>query len=595
MKIRILFILVFLSGNLLAQNDTAAIRKADSLFKAKKYDDALAIYSKLIKQNPKNDKALKGRGDVFLMQEKLKPAEQDFLQVIQLTKKCIDCYVSLANIRRVQMDTAAANKFIAEAFKIDSNNRRVFLSRGRIRFAEEKFDLALADYEKAIRLDSSYAAAYFYKGMLHFQLGEYDKGFNDMNSSIRLDTTIASSWFQRGNYYANNQQWDAALNDFKKAFALDSLNSNYVMNIGAVHLYKNDPAAAYDHYSAAVKLDEKNYEAHYYRSVAAYRMEDMDLSCSCLKTMRSKLPAKTNDEQILDWQNQMNGHLKEYCDTGFSGYYYQRGIAAYNKGRFEESLQWYDSGLKKYPRHFMMTNFRGNTKLALGMNKEAEEDYTASLGLIDNIDKELNEASSYRDESAEAQKMYKASVIAFTYCSRAEVRTNMNDLKAAESDAETALKMMPAEMPEKETVYNTRGILYLLDNDNSNALNYFNKAIQANPQFIPAYINRSLVKINLAYKTRIITSRFSIQNKSISTMLDLPALKKTIVKKENLEAALADCNKIIQVDPQTANAYHLRAVIKILLGEGDYCYDLFKAEQLGSQEAAAMIIDYKCR
>jgi tetratricopeptide (TPR) repeat protein len=232
----------------------------------------------------------------------------------------------------------------------------------------------------------------------------------------------------------------------------------------------------------------------------------------------------------------------------------------------------------------------------MGRNKEAYDDYTASLLLTDNLDRELREGSTgYKDETPAAQKDNITSFIAFTYSSRAETRINMGDVKGAKQDAETAVKMMPAEMPEKENVYITCGIVALADNDNGNALSYFNKAIQANPSFVPAYINRALVKMNLAYKTRVIGSYIGIQNKNISARFDLPVMKKTIEKRDNLEAALADCNKAIQIDPKSGHAYHIRAVIKILLNEGDYCYDLLKAEQLGYQEATVLLNEQKCR
>ena len=593
---RICFVILFFSSlTAFAQPEAALLKKADSLFASQKMDEANAIFTKILKQNPKSEKALKGRAYIFFSQQKWKLAETDYRQVLQLNASCITCYANLSLIKLFTNDTIAASKLVADGLKMDSKSPGLFTGRGRIHFYEEKYDLALQDYQTAIELDSNNAGAYYYKGLLNYRVEEFEKGAADFTKVIRIDSSVADAWFQRGIFFANGQNWDAALSDFTNASKRDSLNSSYVSYAANVYLYKEDPAAAYALYSKAVLLDDKNYEAHYYKSTAAYRMEDMDLSCSCLKTMQSKLPAKIDDEQFTALQNEMNGQLRGYCDTNYAGYYYQRGIAAYNKGQYAKSLQWYNSGLKKTPGHFMMTNFRGNTYLAMGLSKEAEEDYTASLTLTANIDKELNEATSYKDEDPAKQKMYRESVITFTYSSRAEARINNGKQKDAEADAETALKMMPVEMPEKETVYNIRGMLYLFDNDNSNALSFFNKAIQANPGFVPAYINRALVKINLAYKTKVISQGFSIQNKNISTRFDLPTLKKTTVNRDNLGAALVDCSKAIQLDAKSSLAYQVRATIKLLLGEGDYCYDLLKAEQLGSKEATIMISEQKCR
>lgn len=596
MKMKFLLVFIFFSGPLFAQTETALLKKADSLMEAKKKTEALDIYNKIIKQNPRNDKALKGRADIYYSREKVSEAEKDYLQVLQLNKNCASCNVNLAVIRLSQDNLPAAYKFINEAFRLDSVNVQAFVARGRIYADEKKNDLALQDYNSAIRINKKDPIAFYYRGRLHFTTEKYDDGANDMSTVIQLDSAIASAWYFRGIYYANNQQWEKALYDFNKATTIDTLNSQYPTFIGNVYLHLNDPGKAYGYYNKAIQLNDKNFEAHYYKSVAAYRQEDMDGGCACLKTMKAKLPAKTDDEEIKAWQREMEDQLKNYCDTNFAGYYYQRGIAEYNKTQFDRSVYWYTEGLKKYPGHYMMTDFRGNTHLAMGKYKEAFDDYTASLLLTGNIDRELRAGSTgYKDETPAAQKDYITAMIVFTYSSRAETRINMGDVKGAQQDVETAVKMMPAEMPEKESVYINFGIVALADNDNGKALSYFNKAIQANPSFVPAYINRALVKINLAYKTRMIGSYVGMHNKNTSVRFDLPVMKKTIEKRDNLEAALADCNKAIQIDPKSGHAYHIRAVIKILLNEGDYCYDLLKAEQLGYPEATVLLNEQKCR
>jgi tetratricopeptide (TPR) repeat protein len=595
MQFLLIILISGLCSSLQAQADTVLVKKGDSLAIAKKTEEAIALYTRAIKINPKNEKAYRGRGRSYMDQNKYKPAESDYKIALQLNPKCSNCLANMGLIKFSLYDTIAALKYADEAIKIDDKNSYGYEVRGRINFYKDKNSEALIDFNRAIYLDSLNAQAFYFRALVLIKMEEFEKGVNDLSVTTRLAPAFAHAWYQRGIYYANNQQWNEALRDFSQAAALDSNNSNYQTYIANVYLNIADPATAYTYYSKAVKLNDKNFEAHYYKSVAAYRMEEMDNSCVCLRAMQSKLPAKIEDDGLIELQSAMNEQLKEYCDTNFSAFYYQRGIAAYNKGEYAGAIEWYNEGLRKFPGHFMMTSFRGNANLARREYKEAENDYTGTLGLTDHLDTELKEASSYKDEVASTQKTLREAMIAFVYSNRAEVRFNMNNPKGAEADIETALKMMPADTPEKEYFYNIRGILYLSENDNSNALNYFNKAIQANPGFVSAYINRALVKINLAYKIRVISTGFFIQNKNINTRFDLPLLKKTTVNRDNLGAALADCNKAIQIDGKNSYAYQIRAYIKLLLGESDYCYDLLKAEQLGSTEATALINEQKCR
>jgi tetratricopeptide (TPR) repeat protein len=578
-----------------AQADTLLVHKGDSLEQIKKYDEAIVFYTKAIKLNPKNEKAYRGRGYIYRTQNKMKLAEPDFLTALKLNPGCIKCLINLSFIKIALADTAAAAKYLEQAVATDNKSSIAYSYRGRLRFDQNKNTEAMNDFNKAIQLDSTNADAFYFRALLYIQLEDYESGAKDLSATIRLAPEFSNAWYQRGIYYANKQQWDQALNDFTKAAAIDSLNSNYYNYIANVYLYKNEPVEAIKYYSKAIALDKNNYEAIFYRATATYRMENMDASCADLALMKSRLPAKIKDEQLQILKDDMESQLADYCDTSFAGYYYQRGVAAYNLGQFLKAIEWYDKGLKKFPAHFMMTDFKGNAFLSLNRNAEAEEWYTKALVLKGNALREIMQSPNYKNADAATQKMFTQSVEASTYSSRAEARAGLGNAKAALDDANSAIGLMPQGMPEAEYLFNTRGIIYLNQNDNSNALSDFNKALQINPDFSGGYVNRAMVKINLAYKTKYIVRSFSLQNRNINARFDLPALKKETVNKDNLEAALSDCNKAIQADANNANAWYTRAVVKLLLGEGDYCYDLFKAEKLGSEQAVRMIGENKCR
>jgi hypothetical protein len=68
-----------------------------------------------------------------------------------------------------------------------------------------------------------------------------------------------------------------------------------------------------------------------------------------------------------------------------------------------------------------------------------------------------------------------------------------------------------------------------------------------------------------------------------------------VVNKDNLESALADCNKAITASPKYGYAYYVRSMIKEALEQADYCYDLFKAESLGLDFVKEIIREKKCR
>lgn len=578
-----------------AQADSLLVKKADSLAAAGRQDEAVALYSKLLKQNPKNEKALRGRGFVYMQQQKLKLSEADLKAALLLNPRCSNCYVNLALVHYSMHDSAGAFKAMNDAVKTDDKNTYAYLSRGQLYLYAGNTDAAMNDLNRVLSIDSTNSDAYYNRASVYIELKQEESAFADLCSAIRLAPRFAKAWFSRGIYYANRQQWDDALYNFNKAAVMDSTNSSYFTNIANVYLYKNDPSGAKKYYSKALALDKNNYEALYYRATASYRLEDMDASCEDLRLLISRLPAATADQELLSLKEDVEGQLAEYCDTSSPGYYYQRGVAAYNLQQFEKAVAWYDKGMTKFPGSYMMNDFKGNALLALGRNEEAETAYTKALSLQRGLEQEVKNSRSYKNENAAAQSLFVVSTVAFTYSARAEARANLGNSRQALEDAESAVKLVSDKTPSAENIYNTRGIVYLGMNDNSNALSSFNKAIQINPSFSSAYINRAIVKINLAYKTKIATRFVSISSRNINASFDLPSLKKETINRGNLEAALSDCNKAIQLEQDKANAWYIRAIIKILLGESDFCYDLLKAQQLGAAGAAALIAENNCR
>jgi tetratricopeptide (TPR) repeat protein len=589
------FLFLFCCSAVFAQTEAALLKKADSLTAAGKYENAVTVYTQAIQLNPKSEKALRGRAWIYLRQEKNKLAEADYKRVLQLNPSCSNCLANMALLKSGAKEHAAAEKLGEQAIKADSNNNHAYVNYGRVLLNQQKNTEAILQFDRALAIKADDIDAYYYRSFANQRLGNDDAFLKDLNTMIKLDSTLADAWSMRGTYYANQQRWDETLRDFGRAFLLDSLNSRHAANIASVYLYKEDPATAYRYFTKAVELDKQNMEALYYRGVALYRMENMDASCEDFALLKSRLPAAPKDEAVVQLQKDVQEQLQEYCDPGFAGYYYQRGVAAYNLGQYDKAVDWYNKGLQKFPEHYMMTDFRGNALMMAGLNTAAEESYTKALLLKDRLPAEVLASRSFKNESADTREQFAASTIAFTHIGRAEARLNAGKYKAALEDADEALRKVADETPNREYLYNIRGIIYLSMNDYNNALSSFNKAIQLNAAFSPAYLNRALVKMNLAFRSKTIFRSIGVSNRNISTSFDLPVLKKETLNRDNLEAALSDCNKAIQLDEKNALAWYNRAVIKILLNEGDYCYDLLKAELLGAPAAAALITENKCR
>lgn len=593
MKTFVLTICTFLVYNVvIAQLETALLKSADSLSKLKKYEAAIVVYSKILKQKPQHEKALIGRGASYLHTDKLVLAEKDYKEAIKANPACVDCHIGLGRLKFFQDDKVAALSSVTQALQLDDKNVKAWVLRARISLLEKKYSEAATNFNKAISFDSTNADAYYFRATLFAQTQLFESALKDLSTVQRLEPDFASAYYDAGAIYGNQQKWAEALKYFSLAIQKDSTNSDYYKAAGNVYFYQDKHLEAVQMYTKAIKWNDKDVDLYGYRGEAYYALEDMDASCRDFKAALTRISG-TKDAQA---KASITDRMAEFCDSTHAAYYYQRGIANYNLKQFANAVEWYNKGLKKFPQHFMLFSFRGNARLALGEFEKAESDYTQAFAFKNKIEEEVANSDNFQNATPEQKQAHIAISIAENYRFRADARLGLNNYAGAVMDIDEALKLLPADAPGIDAFYNTKGTIYLAQEDNNNALSWYNKAVQVSPNYSLALVNRAIVKVNLAYKTSIInTEIFGHSSRGSSFRLNLPPKNKTTVIKDNIESALADCNRAIAAEQNYAYAFYIRGIVKMILEQGDHCYDLLKSEQLGFTAAKLAIEELKCR
>jgi tetratricopeptide (TPR) repeat protein len=570
-----------------AQPEAVLLKTADSLNKLEKYDAAITAYSKILSQKPQHEKALLGRGLAYVSNNKSALAEKDFKEAIRLNASCSDCHTGLGQLKLFQNDIAAAAVAADKAMELDSKNAGAWILKGRILLTQKKYSDASSSFTKAISFDSSNAGAYYFRSFVSRETKMFRDALSDLYMVTKLAPADADAYYETGAIYSDQKNWVDAMKYFLLAIQKDSSNSEYFKALANTYFATNDIANAVKYYTKAIKLNDKDVEAYIYRGEANYSIEDMDASCNDYKAALSKIaPGKDIQTRLY-----ITGRISEFCDSSKAEYYYQRGIASYNLNQFNKAVEWYNKGLQKFPNHFMLTSFRGGALLKMNEYDKAESDYTKAMALKDQVAQETNSSYKFQEATAAQRQAYINHTIAENYMHRAEARLTLNNYAGAMADIDEALRIMPPGEDGVADFYYVKGSVYLAQQDNNSALNWFNKAIQVVPGFAPALVNRALVKLNLAYRTTVVQRHVGIKDASIA----LPSQTRVSVNTDNLEAALSDCNKAIAAESKYAYAYYIRAMVKIALKQPDQCYDLLKAEQLGYTEARLLIEENKCR
>jgi len=152
MKQVLIMIMVCLAMQLSAQNTDPVFDKAELLFSEGNYQDAAALYTKVLGSDPENMNAYLRRGFCFSVLKEYDRSISDYSIVIDK----------------------------------HPNHPFAYLSRGSAFNKKEEFKTAMADFDKVLSIDPQNQEAYNNRGWAKNGLGLFKEACADWNTSKKL-------------------------------------------------------------------------------------------------------------------------------------------------------------------------------------------------------------------------------------------------------------------------------------------------------------------------------------------------------------------------------------------------------------------------
>lgn len=587
----LLFIIALCMGLLAtaqAQPDLKHAARADTLLKQGRFTEAIGHYDKAIQANNKEYRYLYRRGFAKMSARQFEKAKDDFFAALQLNPECDACYSDLGALELESGNPRAALGFLNSAIKLKKSAHSYFL-RAQAREALGNDVETLIDYNYAIQFDSTVIEFRIAKGLYYLNAKNPEMAREIFNDVIARAPDSTAGYYNRARVSSMAERWSDVLEDIDKVIALDkTFNSNAYMARGSALAELKRFAEAHATYDTVIARMPEYGLGYFYRAMVKYKMEDMDGSCDDIN--RSLALMKKNDPK-----NELIGYaartLDNHCDTSRPSYYYQRGIALYNMNRFDEAIDAYNRGLKRFNENPLFYYFRGNANLARKNFAEAAKDYERALSDEKNLVAEYTMTMGSREGVASADmKGMAAMLILGIYSDLAASKGELKDYDGAIAVIDKAIELgRTTGAIDVALGYIRRGGYYLIKGENRKALEDFDKGLELQPSLVAGHMNRAIALANIAQQRPIKTRTFfaGVQGGNQPPVrFDLPASIERVDDSGELRQAIGACTRVIELDPTEAQAYSLRGFLRLMISSPDACADLEKARSLGDAGAA---------
>lgn len=104
-------------------------------------------------------------------------------------------------------------KYFTRALALDSNLAEAYIKRGMLYYFQEKFDLAVQDFNAYIRLSPTNADAYRMLAMAYLKSEYYEQAITEFTRAIEMEPELAAAYAYRAEAYRGENKYEEAIRD----------------------------------------------------------------------------------------------------------------------------------------------------------------------------------------------------------------------------------------------------------------------------------------------------------------------------------------------------------------------------------------------
>ena len=233
------------------------IDKAMSLFKEKKYKEAIDAFHSVLETEPDNADVYNNMGVAYTCIGDSEHAETYFVKAIELDPEMAQAYINLSDLYYKSGDIASALGTLQRGSYELENNLAIAHLLARVYIEDQRWEDAIVELERVLDGEPENYDAYYDLGHVYFELGDYESAIDNFENVIGYEQNQNNEllYYALAQAYEANNQIDKAISNYLKAIAVNDKFTLAYKKAGILFLAREDFEDAVEYFENYLEFD----------------------------------------------------------------------------------------------------------------------------------------------------------------------------------------------------------------------------------------------------------------------------------------------------------------------------------------------------
>lgn len=256
-----------------------------------RFEAAITDYSKCLKLLPDDKDIMLNMAMCHLALKHYSDADSCLQWCVARDTTNERVYLGLAQLRLERDDTTQALRYVSRAIDLNKNDLQARLMRCEIYFSSLKdMKLALADIDEAVMLEPSNAALYINRSYIRYQLNDIRGTMADLDYAITLDPDNVTAHYNRALLRSEVGANNKAIEDYDFVLARDPDNYPAFYNRTMMLINTGQYKQGISGLNALLEKDKDDFVALYQRAMLLIETRQYKEALRDMNTILAKYP-----------------------------------------------------------------------------------------------------------------------------------------------------------------------------------------------------------------------------------------------------------------------------------------------------------------